>query len=234
MTDITNPISINGIQTSIKKNFSHLRSDLSTKNSENSELLSFQESIIILKWISTIKPGEKLDTKHLQILSNTISVSLYRTFFSGETRNTTFQFINYVVNQAIKLIDKYLEEYNKNSIYKKQLSNLILALGLACDGIKNLKITYKDDRMFLCFIDSLIENVIVLKFNELSELSSELVDNDIIRKLIEVKRNDERERDKGIEEKRDDKKEEKKDERERDKGIDSDFEPEIDTEDEII
>lgn len=180
---------INGMKENkeVKEN-KELRETKEVKDINESDPLQYQECIIILKWLSTIKEHEKLDISSLQIYSNSIFNNIYRSFTLNESRHTSLQFIYQIINDSIKLLSSLYENYKLGTIKKQQVENLILAITGSCQGIRNLKVTYSSDRMLICFIDSIIEDTITIKFIEIYDSSPELFsENELILNRIKKK-----------------------------------------------
>jgi hypothetical protein len=136
--------------------------------------IDLQECVILLKWLGTLNEGEKLDISTLQIYKNTFKNAVYRTFWTDESRDKSLQFIYFIIDNALSLIDKLYLEYKTNKAKKQSIENLINAICLSCNGLRNFKMTYKSDRMLMCCVDNIIENRILVKFYELSHTSPEL------------------------------------------------------------
>jgi hypothetical protein len=160
------------VKTSITNSLLYIRGIIGSANPSNPDEISDNEMIILLKWISTITEGNKLYVKSLEITTNTVFTQLYRTFIKTESRSDTLQFLYYIENESLKLINKYIQLINKADITKRLLINqqtkmLVNAIILSLDGVIALKKTYIEDKMFCCFIDNLIENTIHSKLLEL-------------------------------------------------------------------
>ena len=107
-----------------------------------------------LKFISKLQPGEKINIKYMNISSNKYRDRLYRTFISGEKRNDILTFIHDIINQSLDLIYSY---DNMQIPLYNSMSNLIVKnLEESKTGLKNLMITYEDDRMYVSQIEALL------------------------------------------------------------------------------
>src|SRR5271170_4425472 len=168
-------IKSSNIKSSITDSLSYIRKIIySSEEKTDPNNISANEIIILLKWISTITEGNKLYVKSLEITANNIFNQLYRTFINTESREDTLQFLYFVENKSLEILDKYVKDFKgkhtdtitKNFI-DQQVSSLVNSIVLSIDGIVALKKTYIDDKMFCCFIDNLIENTIISKFLEL-------------------------------------------------------------------
>ena len=130
-----------------------------------------REIITKLKFIGTFQPGEKIDVNNLRIEDKTLFTPLKRLFF-GEGRDKTFNFLSLTIERSIEIIQNYvLSDRISERIY---CSNLINDLFKAVVGLKNIQETYRDDKMFVCNIDILIENVDA-KLTEIKERYPEIM-----------------------------------------------------------
>ena len=130
-----------------------------------------REIITKLKFIGTFQPGEKIDVNNLRIEDKTLFTPLKRLFF-GEGRDKTFNFLSLTIERSIEIIQNYvLSDRISERIY---CSNLINDLFKAVVGLKNIQETYREDKMFVCNIDILIENVDA-KLTEIKERYPEIM-----------------------------------------------------------
>lgn len=105
-----------------------------------------------LKFISRIKPNQKIDTKFMRIQENTIFNSFIRTLFP-DNRHNALVFFRSTISRAFDIIS-HLEEDNI------QLSiNILNDISLSMVGLTNFKKTYESDTMFCCEIDTLVEDI---------------------------------------------------------------------------
>jgi hypothetical protein len=115
-----------------------------------------REIITKLKFIGMLQPGEKVDVNSLRIEPKTILTPIKRLFF-GEGRDKTFNFLSLTIERSIEIIQNYvLSDRISERIY---CSNIINDLIKAIVGLKNIQETYREDKMFVCNVDILIENV---------------------------------------------------------------------------
>lgn len=171
----------------IKKNYLHENGEKEEKKKEEKLSLSPQDITIILKWLSTIEENKKIDVSSLQIVPDNIISNFIRTlnnmipFTTGESRHQTINFINYIINETKILLSNLYSQYlsSSSSSYDKQkLKNLIKTISAFCIGISKLKITYKNDAMFGCVIDTLIEENINIELLHIREKNPELFDEE--------------------------------------------------------
>lgn len=116
---------------------------------------SVQDVISKLRFISMLKPGERIDVTSLSIQADTWIMRLYRTTIArGESRNTTLDFIRNTLNRAFDLIAIYKKT---NDPFNSKISQMIISsMNAAKGGILSLIETYKDDRMFVSRVETLI------------------------------------------------------------------------------
>lgn len=179
------------VKASIIDSLSYIRKIIYSDEKDNSEI-TVNEIIILLKWLSTITEGNKVYIKSLTITQNNLFTKLYRTFINSESREDTLQFLYFIINKSLEILDKYndilkdCDEIKKITV-NQQVKNLIMAICESLNGIIALKKTYIEDKMFGCFIDNLVENIILSKFIELGSYSSMNIDyvniNNILSKL---------------------------------------------------
>src|SRR5579864_6290867 len=93
------------IKSSIMESLSYIRKIIYSAEKDDSEI-SANEIIILLKWLSTIAEGNKVYIKSLTIAQNTMFTKLYRTFIDNESREDTLQFLYFIVNKSLEILDK--------------------------------------------------------------------------------------------------------------------------------
>jgi hypothetical protein len=117
---------------------------------ENGEIISQ------LKFISKIKPGEQINVDSLSICSRNMFSGIYRTLY-GEGREKTFHYFNITVRRAFEKLSAFC---NSERISDHMLCSQIVENLQGCiEGLTNAKDTYKDDRRFVCDVETLIENI---------------------------------------------------------------------------
>ena len=110
-----------------------------------------------LKFLSKINKNEKIDTKNLLIQpADTHLTSLQRSY-NQDSRQNTLSFIQHIINDSIKLIEKYAtsEKISEQSMVKHIVKDLIDSK----TGLINLKFTYEGDTMFICNLETYIQNI---------------------------------------------------------------------------
>lgn len=117
----------------------------------------FEEVIRHLKFIASIKEGEKINTKSLSLLSPSYYSTITRTY-SGETRKHSLKFIKDIFGQAVSAYQYYLSK--KDDKFCKEASEIIYKnIQSANIGIKNLLNTYKYDVNFQTELNTLWESI---------------------------------------------------------------------------
>ena len=131
---------------------------------ENSEIISQ------LKFISKIRPGEQVNVDNLSICSRNVFSGIYRSMY-GEGRDKTLHFFSIIIRRAFEKVQAYAnsEKISEQMTCSKLIENLFNAI----QGLENAKDTYKDDRRFVCDIETLIENI-ESKLDELKVSKPEL------------------------------------------------------------
>lgn len=135
----------------VRSVFPHFRENL------NATLDSHKEVISLLKFISKIQPGEKICVKYRYVQPDTLLTRLSRTFITQETRQMTGSFVTSVINKGFELIYVYLASKKTTDL---ELSiNTIRDIVSAKLGVKSLMTTYEDDVMFICNMETLLEEI---------------------------------------------------------------------------
>ncbi len=161
-----------------------------TQDKHSAILEKNRETITRLKFISTFQPGEKINTGLMHIESNSILTSIKRTL-NGESRNTTLQFISNTIERSFEIIQtlSHSEQYSEKLI----CTNIITDMIKAVYGLKNIQKTYKDDKIFVCTIDTIIDSIeakcmeIKLKKPDLFPIIKSDIDDKIDDKKEEIK-----------------------------------------------
>ncbi len=123
--------------------------DISTRN--------VYDVIAKLKFISKLKPNEKINTQSLTVIaSDYITSRLYRTFMErAESRTSVHEFIRNLVDTALTLAQIHL---TKEADEQFQLGKLLItSVEEIAPGLKSLKITYEDDRMLVSRLETIVE-----------------------------------------------------------------------------
>lgn len=117
---------------------------------------STSETLTRLKFIGTLEAGEKLDVRNLKVESNTIITPIKRLFF-GEGREATFAFIYSTIERSFAILYS-LAAADKVSD-SMLASNILVDMNKAVMGLVNLQSTYKDDKMFICNVETLMQTI---------------------------------------------------------------------------
>ena len=115
-----------------------------------------KDIITNLKFIGTIQKGEKIDVKNSKIEENNLFTPLRR-MLMGESRETTFQFINTTIDRSFEIINSYV--FSEKLSEKKFVTNVVLDLYKTIAGLKNIQTTYSDDKNFYCKIEIILEDI---------------------------------------------------------------------------
>ena len=115
------------------------------------------DTITRLKFLSRIRKGEKIN-----VVSNTLQpdgfvTSVSRTIFSTDNRQNTLTYIQNSIGSAFQLFNIYVESLKESEkLLAKQIIRDIIS---AKPGIRNLTITYQEDTMFCCSIETYIQTI---------------------------------------------------------------------------
>ena len=115
-----------------------------------------QEVLTRIKFIGTIQAGEKLDTRNMRIEDNTIITPIRRMFF-GEGRDTTYSFLHNTIERAFAILHSMAS--NEKISDMMMAANIMKDLDKAVLGLRNMQTTYKDDKMFVCNLETLMEAI---------------------------------------------------------------------------
>ena len=129
---------------------------LATQTSPGMTFETTQEVLTRLKLIGTLKPGEKLDIRKMRIESNNILTPLKRMFF-GDSREATYTFFCNTIERAFSILYS-LASTNKTSDVII-CSHIVKDMELAIEGIKNVQNTYKEDKMYFCNLETLMQTI---------------------------------------------------------------------------
>lgn len=110
-----------------------------------------------LKFISRLNKGDKINVKNLYIQPNNFINKISRSFIHIDDRTNTLIFVNNTIKKGFDLFLHHIESNNPFDTILCQ--NILCDLKKAINGLLNLKETYVDDIMFVCKIDSLIEDI---------------------------------------------------------------------------
>lgn len=129
-----------------------------------------RDIITRLKFIGTFMAGEKIDVKNLRIETNSILTPLKR-LIQGEGRDQTYSFLNTTIERSFDIVKSYSnsERISERLMCKNILEDMIKAI----KGLQNIQKTYKEDKLFYCNIETIIENI-HFKLSEIKQKDPEL------------------------------------------------------------
>lgn len=110
-----------------------------------------------LKFISRLNKGDKINVKNLYIQPNNFINKISRSFIHIDDRTNTLIFVNNTIKKGFELFLQHIDSANPFDNILCQ--NILYDLKNAINGLLNLKETYGEDIMFVCKIDSLIEEI---------------------------------------------------------------------------
>ena len=110
-----------------------------------------------LKFISRLNKGDKINVKNLYIQPNNFINKISRSFIHIDDRTNTLIFVNATIKKGFDLFLQHIDSKNPFDIILCQ--NILCDLKNSINGLLNLKETYGEDIMFVCKIDSLIEEI---------------------------------------------------------------------------
>lgn len=124
---------------------------------------NYKEITSKLKFISKIQPGEKINTKpYLSIVNDDWFTAFFRKFYNLESRTQTVQFISEIISSAFQIIEQ-IRITSKNQSFDIDTTNILLNLYKdlisSKEGIQNLIKTYKNDKIVICQLETIIENI---------------------------------------------------------------------------
>lgn len=165
----------------------HAISYIINTDKQNINIEKNRETITKLKFIGTFQNGEKIDVKNLKIEQNNFFTPIKRMLY-GDCRNNTIIFLTSTIERSFEIVQSFCNSDRKSE--QIFCSNIIFDLIKATHGLKNIQKTYKEDKMFACNIDILIE-CIQAKITELKEKYTHLFqfENDILLKLEKEEEN---------------------------------------------
>jgi len=145
-----------------------------------------REIMTRLKFISKIKIGDKINTRHhLSIQPNNFLTRISRTIILQDSRTNALLFISDTINSALELIESI--RLSEKPIEVNLLTLLLEDLYNSKIGIKNLSETYMDDLILVSNFETIIQNVDFI-LNDLKvtmkqhsqpiEITTKLIDED--------------------------------------------------------
>jgi hypothetical protein len=125
-----------------------------------------REVLTHLKFIGMFREGEKIDVRNMRTESATIFTPLKRMLL-GESRETTLLFLSSTIDRSFEIIFSHaLSERLSDRLCCKNVGQ---DLHRAIAGLRNLQKTYKDDKLFWCNVEILVETIL----NRLQDISTQ-------------------------------------------------------------
>ena len=128
---------------------------------------SRKDVVVRLKWIGSVREGEKIDTRNMVVQPMGIATSMTRTL-RGLNRTQTRVFLTTTIEQAVKIVGDDINHIAHSSDIPA-IERLLLDLDNAVKAIPFIQQTYNEDRTFNCALDDLRESTTqhLLNFREL-------------------------------------------------------------------
>jgi hypothetical protein len=117
-----------------------------------------QDVVSRLKFLASVRPGERIDVATLTVLGNTVAARAHRALFArGESRDATLEFVRRTFDDAFAIASACGAH---PGAYERRVGGLVAAaLDAARGGVAALAETYADDRMYAARVAALIEIV---------------------------------------------------------------------------
>jgi len=117
-----------------------------------------REIITRLKFISKVKVGDKINTRHhLSIQPNNFLTRISRTVILQDSRTNALLFISETINSAIELVEKI--KNSDRALDINMIKILLIDLKGSKIGIQNLAETYSDDLIIVSNFETIIQNI---------------------------------------------------------------------------
>lgn len=138
-----------------------------------------------LKFIGKIKPNDKINVKHLYIQPNNFISKISRSVLYHDERENALSFVYSTIEKTLENINITLmdpKDVKLDPSKEDRIINIVTDLKNAMYGIKNLAMTYSEDKFFCCKIEVLIQEInatlksMLIKFPFLSQIVSEHMD----------------------------------------------------------
>lgn len=133
-----------------------------------------------LKFIGKIKPNDKINVKHLYIQPNNLLSKISRSLVYHDERENALSFVYSTIEKTLETINVTLMDPPKDvkldPSKEDRILNIVTDLKNSMYGIKNLAMTYSEDKFFCCKIEVLIQEInatlksMVTKFPFLSQI----------------------------------------------------------------
>ena len=115
------------------------------------------DTLTRLKFLSKIRKGEKINVSANTLQPDSFVTSLSRSIFNTDNRQNTLTYIQNSINSAFQLFNIYIAS---TKLSEKTLAQQILSdICASKNGIRNLIITYQEDTMFCCSIETYLQTI---------------------------------------------------------------------------
>lgn len=128
----------------------------SLTSSGSTSIDSRRQVLTRLKFIGSIGPHEKIDSKSLVVESGNFLTPLRR-LLSGDSRKSTLNVISNTIDRAFEIIDSLL--YSDSISDRISCCNILQDLKNCIKGIQSIQVTYEDDKMVVSELNVIIENI---------------------------------------------------------------------------
>ena len=110
-----------------------------------------------LKFIGKIQASEKINVKYMYVQQDTWLTKFLRTLFSPDNRGNALAFFKNTIDKSFEIINTHKNNPEKTGM----IVNVLRDIETSTVGINNFKETYKNDLMFCCEIDTLVQSVLL-------------------------------------------------------------------------
>jgi len=126
-------------------------------NSSTNSSDSRRQVLTRLKFIGSISPHEKIDSKSLKVESTSFWTPLKRWLFTGDSRDTTLNFLSSTIDRSFEIVAATI--HNKNVSEQIFAANILQDLMTSVRGLRSVQKTYADDKLIVCEIEVLVQNI---------------------------------------------------------------------------
>lgn len=129
---------------------------ISETGNEYSEY-SHCDIISALKFIGKVKKNEKISTVRMTVQDNDSWYTSFIRTITTQNRHKTMVFLQNVIGRAFEIASIYIHDTDK---HKNRTGWFIIDdIKKSLAGIHNITNTYRDDRMFVCKMESLLQSI---------------------------------------------------------------------------
>jgi len=144
-----------------------------------------RETITQLKFIGLFQPGEKINIRNMAIEPNNIFTPILRRIY-GEGRDSTLAFLSNTIDRTFEIIQ--FQVVSSRMSDQLQAQNTVTDLIKAIIGLKNLQKTYRDDKLYFCELESLIETIHT-RLTELQQQYPTVIKENIVEETLTLLQN---------------------------------------------